>query len=494
MWMSPQGFDDDWMEEWYGILRQEPAWLTGVVFGPWVRDNLPDLRRKVPKRYAMRFYPDITHSLHSQYPVPDWDVVFARTAGREGINPRPLDQAAVFRLLQPHAETGFLTYSEGCNDDVNKFVWSALGWDPEADMTTILREYSRYFIGDEFADDFAQGILALERNWRGPLLANEEVFTTLQQFQAMERAAPPHVLANWRFQQALYRAYYDGYNRARLLYETALEEEAMDVLRRAPRSGSLAAMTQAEGVLERAVSRPVASEWRARVFEMAEALYQSIRMQLSVPRYKAIGLRRGANLDSIDVPLNNRKWLLHRFGQLRTFSDEGERLRGIKEILSWTDPGPGGYYDDLGNLSLQPHLVRGPGFAKDPASLVSSLVGFTLQGPDEPWRTSWWQHAETLNNTPLEMRYTGLDRSAEYRVRVVYALENTVHPIRLVADEQFEIHPFRKKDVPPKPVEFDIPKQATEDGSLVLKWYRKPGLGGSGRGCQVAEVWLIKKQ
>lgn len=188
MWMSPQGFDDRWMEEWYGILPQEPAWLTGVVFGPWVRDNLPELRRKVPKRYAMRFYPDITHSLHSQYPVPDWDVVFARTAGREGINPRPFDQAAVFRLLQPHAETGFLTYSEGCNDDVNKFVWSALGWDPEADVTTILREYSRYFIGDEFADDFAQGLFALERNWRGPLLANEEVFTTLQQFQA--RSAP----------------------------------------------------------------------------------------------------------------------------------------------------------------------------------------------------------------------------------------------------------------------------------------------------------------
>jgi hypothetical protein len=25
-----------------------------------------------------------------------------------------------------------------------------------------------------------------------------------------------------------------------------------------------------------------------------------------------------------------------------------------------------------------------------------------------------------------------------------------------------------------------------------LSWYRTPGLGGNGRGCQVAEVWLIK--
>ena len=29
-------------------------------------------------------------------------------------------------------------------------------------------------------------------------------------------------------------------------------------------------------------------------------------MQLSVPRYKAIDVDRGANLDTVDVPLNNR--------------------------------------------------------------------------------------------------------------------------------------------------------------------------------------------
>ena len=46
--------------------------------------------------------------------------------------------------------------------------------------------------------------------------------------------------------------------------------------------------------------------------ELAEALYQSIRMQLSVERYKAISVGRGANLDTIDVPLNNRRWLKQR--------------------------------------------------------------------------------------------------------------------------------------------------------------------------------------
>ena len=35
-----------------------------------------------------------------QYPVPDWDLAFALTEGREAINPRPLDQAAIFRTYR----------------------------------------------------------------------------------------------------------------------------------------------------------------------------------------------------------------------------------------------------------------------------------------------------------------------------------------------------------------------------------------------------------
>ena len=53
----------------------------------------------------------------------------------------------------------------------------------------ILREYSRYYIGERYTDGFAQGLLALERNWQGPLLCNAGVMTTVKQFQTMEAAA-----------------------------------------------------------------------------------------------------------------------------------------------------------------------------------------------------------------------------------------------------------------------------------------------------------------
>src|ERR1035437_6250209 len=306
MWVSPQSFDQSWLDEFIDILkREQPSWLSGVVFGQQVRISLPRLRELVPAKYPIRHYPDITHSRQCQYPVADWDVAYALTEARECINPRPEAEAAIFRKTQPFT-VGFLSYSEGCNDDVNKFIWSGLGWDPEARVVDILRQYSRYFIGERYADDFAQGLLVLERNWEGPLLANDRVDCTLTQFQALERGASPADLKNWRFQQALFRAYYDAYVRHRLIYETDLEMQAMACLRRAPEVGVSGAISDAAKILDRAPREHLNEDWRRRIFQLAEALFQSIGMQLSVERYQAIAVDRGASLDTLDYPLNNR--------------------------------------------------------------------------------------------------------------------------------------------------------------------------------------------
>ena len=62
-----------------------------------------------------------------------------------------------------------------------------------------------------------------------------------------------------------------------------------------------------------------------------------------------------------------------------------------------------------------------------------------------------------------------------------------------LANDKVEVHPFIRKELPPRPVEFDVPKDATRAGALRLTWYQEPGRGGNGRGCQVSEVWLIRK-
>ena len=335
IWVSPQnlGDNDDWLEPFFEIVRKEqPAWLDGLVFGPAVEISLPEMRKRTPARYPIRNYPDITHSMKCQYSVPEWDEAYRRTEGREPINPRPHACAKIYYDTQPHT-TGFISYSEGCNDDVNKVVWNCLGWDPEMKVEAILQEYARYFLSPKFEERFAEGLAGLEKNWESPLLKNESVPKTLNLFRELENEATPQDKLNWRFQQALYRAYYDAYVQTRLASENDRERRAMETLKSAPQIGALASLDQAEAILARVETEKAASALRARVFELGEALFQSIRMQLSAPKYQAKELSRGANLDAIDTPLNNRLQLENKFRDIRKLATEKEQLAAIAEAL-----------------------------------------------------------------------------------------------------------------------------------------------------------------
>jgi hypothetical protein len=514
MWVSPQGFSADWMKEFIDIIGQEhtQSWLDGVVFGPQSRLSVEEFRHAVPEHYPIRFYPDITHSVSCQYPVPDWDIAFALTEGREVINPRPEDEANILRRGLPPT-IGFITYSEGCNDDVNKFVWSALGWDPEQPVITALREFSRYFIGAQQEDGFAQGLLNLERNWRGSLATSEQVEITMQAFREMESDASPTMLENWRWQQALYRTYYDAYVRRRLLEETGQFNRALDVLSRVTELGwsSLpldigqapspapanqldpgTLIDEALNILAESSRDPEAQVLRSRVTELGYALLVSIRMQLSVERYQGEAVVRGANLDTLDSPLTDAPWLRQQLLKIKAITGPDKQVQAVRELINRTNPGPGGFYDELGNIANRPHLLLGEGWVKDPDFRHTPQIGFSY--PDR-WGAAVpmaWKHwAEPLYDAPLEMRYEGLDPQRDYRVRVVYSGSGNRFKIRLAANGNLEIHPYIERAWPPAPQEFAIPRSATASGTLKLSWTREPGLGGNGIGCQVAEVWLF---
>lgn len=302
----------------------------------------------------------------------------------------------------------------------------------------------------------------------------------------MERIASPTDLRNWRFQQMLYRAYYDAFLRDRLIAETAQQTKAYEILRQAKRIGAAASLDQAQSHLSQAVLEPTSEDRRTRINELAEALFQSIHMQLDSARY--LGQRgRGTTQDTLDLPLNDRLWLQPQFDSIRQLGSERERVAAIDAILNRTDPGPGGFYDDLGDPSNQPHLVRGVGFENDPDyrnSVWMGCDGFRLD-----WPHAWITFAMSMYDAPLTMHYQGLNPRASYRVRVTYA-QDRQSQIRLEADGH-EIHPLIVKPDVTQPVEFDIPAGLTVDGELTLNWYREAGRGGNGRGCQVREVWLM---
>jgi hypothetical protein len=477
LWVSPQGMDDEWLEQFYTVLRSRPRWLAGVVHGPWVRVPMREFREAVPASIPIRLYPDITHTLRCQFPLTDWDPALALTNSREPINPMPRWQAGLFRDYAP-GSNGFVSYSDGANDDVNKVIWTALAWDPDVPPEAIVRDFARYFTG---VDAFADGLLALEKNWHGPLAENVGVESTLRQFQAMEQAAGPRLRRNWRFQQAIYRAYFDAYVRRRLQYEMELEAEARAALRRMD-GGALPAMASSERILLRAETERAAPDLRARIFALAEGLFQSIGTQLSVAAYGGSGWERGVTLDRVDTPLNNREWLIEQFAAIRGLTDEAARRQAILALLDREEPGPGGYYDDLGNPSRQPHFVPDGGLHQQ---------GFWELRPGP---LAWKSHANSWRGRPVRLRYNGLDPAAAYKVRVVYGGEDVLpqQGIRLRANGGIVVHPYLPKPMPVRPVEFEIPREATRGGELLLEWDRAEPPSGRLRGAQVSEVWLIR--
>ena len=173
IWVSPQVFrpSQKWYDAFYKEVNREYPWFGGVVFGPWVKEPIQKVRQLVNKGIPIRRYPDITHSLSCQYPVPHWDLAYAITLGRECYNPRPTQEKHIQNVFAKYAN-GSISYSEGINDDVNKFVWSGQDWDPTTPVMETLRDFARLFIGPDYTETFAQGIIALENNLKGPLLAN----------------------------------------------------------------------------------------------------------------------------------------------------------------------------------------------------------------------------------------------------------------------------------------------------------------------------------
>ena len=233
----------------------------------------------------------------------------------------------------------------------------------------------------------------------------------------------------------------------------------------------------------------MAADLRSRVFALAEALFQTIRMQLSVPLYKAISVGRGATLDTIDAPLNNRAWLEQKFAAIRKLPSEPARIAELDAIVNWTNPGPGGFYDDLGDPCQRPHLVTGSAYDTDPAGLHGARTGFD----QEPaWRRSWCRHGACSTTSPCGCD-TGLDQmrltSCAWSTPATCSRRGSSSS----AGDSIEVHPFLLKPRDMKSLEFDLPREATRTSELNLSWHAEPGRGGNGRGCQVSEVWLIKK-
>ena len=483
IWLSMQGFEKeavDYVYEW--INEHKPTWLGGLAAGP-SSPPLPETRARLPKQYGLRDYPDITHTVRCQYPVAWWDPNFALTLGRESCNPRPAFYKAILDNFGGYTD-GFITYSDGVHDDVNKTIWSALGWSPDAQPRAILLEYTRCFFGANVAEEAADGILALEKNWEGGIAENGGIQATLELWQKLE-AKTPELRDNWRWQLCLLRAYYDAYIRQRLINETALERAANEALATAPSRGTHTAMDAALAILKRAESQPIKLDWRKRIEDLCADLFKSIKLQTSVAKYHASGAERGAVLDFVDHPLNNWGWLEAEFTRIGKLPAEPERLQQLELIRTWENPGPGSFYDAVGDIAKSPHTIRGEGVNTDPMMERNPNPGYWMSDESKsPRRLSW----HTTADWPIGLQYHGLDPAAKYRVRL-----SGYGQMKLRMNGQLGTPSVPRIEIG-ELMEFPVPAELIKEGRLKLTFDKLPDEATLNwrKQSRVSEVWLLK--
>lgn len=480
VWLSLQGFNAAKEEAVYRYIEQKrPSWLGGLVAGP-SSPPAERSRQRLPREYGLRLYPDLTHNKISQYQVPSWDQAFALTLGREAINPRPAEFARIHNRFAGLSD-GFISYSDGVHDDVNKNVFSALAWDPARSVRDVLIDYARLHFSSALAPEIADGILALERNWRGPLADNGGVEGTLLAWQKLEQKAP-QLETNWRWQMNLLRASYDAFVRHRLLAERKLESEANARLLDT-RKNAGQAMAAARMILGQATSRQASPELRARIVELCEKLFQSIGLQTSVEKYQASGAERGAVLDFVDYPLNNRWWLEDEFTKVAAMKTEEEKQQRLLALGNWEKPGPGSFYDDVGHEGRSPHAEGD--LEQEPGSFRGTEPTFWwwdqgLSRARLSWQSTIW---------PRRMVYEGLAPGANYMVKTQGYGQN------LLRIDGKPVRPLVEGRLMGEFYEFAVPVEALQDGQLELTWEvpKDEGTLNWRQKSRLAEVWLLRK-
>ncbi|MCB0684872.1 MAG: hypothetical protein KDC53_00050 [Saprospiraceae bacterium] len=497
IWISPQVFRPTaaWFEVFYREINKKPDWLGGVVFGPWVEVPLEVLRGKINKDIPIRRYPDITHSLSAQYPFSKWDLSFAITLGRECINPRPVDEKQIHNVLARYAN-GSISYSEGTNDDLNKFVWSAQDWNPSTPVIETLRDYSRLFIDPLHYEAFAQGFLSIEKNTRGPLASNTEIESCLKQWQALEKVTTPEVKEKFRFQMGLIRAYFDAYQYYRYYSEKERENRVKNLLSAASETTVTDDLQRAISELKKPINHP-ASYLKERCFNLADDLFESIGAQLTVEKHHAMK-GRGNFIDQIDLPLTDAPFYLDQLGYIEELTSSNAKINALEKLLNRDNPGAGGFYNNLGDQVSWARVILHDSLVNDPGNLRTPRVSFGVGMIGEEWvheitpqgfrgqatPLAWMNQITTLYNTPLEIRYDQLNPKQRYKLRVAYT--GRFRSKQKLAIDGVLIHDYLQTGLEPI-YEFIIPEETYQDGKIELKWTCPEGE----RGTQVSEIWII---
>ncbi len=411
MWPSAQAPHSmpDWGDVFISEMEKQPCEIDGVITGPNRAFPLDVLRRKLPARYPIRLYPDLTHNVRCEYPVhadrDDWHYALSAVLSRESINPRPREYRLIHRLTRPYV-VGSVSYSEGVNDDVNKMVWADMDFDPACDLRTTLLDYARAFIWQAPAEPIADAILALEADWVGDPAENPHIESTLSMLDALVSDRPA-LTENWRFCQLLFRACCDAYVRRRRLFDLALLRQTRVLLRQNETD-------QAEELLRSAYPHDII-QLRDRIFSLAQKLFDLIGMQMDVSHFGASHWERGATLETIDLPVTDKDYFLNRLAFMRTL-DAPEQPVFLRGLLERDRAVRDGYF-----FSFAEHGLGVLGESQTP----DFYMDFQGDRPDVNDGSIPMSQLKLFDHFSFRCKLGGFQSGRDYKLRVTYSSRKT---------------------------------------------------------------------
>ncbi len=500
----------EWLWAWgYGPGSDATTWQPGhrqthrmdlfryPGFGPF--DLYPrEILHQLPPRHQLVYYNEITHWRYAQhafiqmYPRADREGELPpRTSGHFIYERRP-DQSLtmvydrltfyawprfyhrVFNDLMRYS-VGDITHSSGHHDHFNQWMWQRLLWAPRTPVEDVVDEYCLTWFGPEAARLMAPAIFQLEENLEEdpekPLIEKEGIgrYYALVK-QAGWQIPEIDLRDNWLWREYMQKAALDQYTQLAVRQQTLLQQEIEERIAKGLERGdasqaideSLAALDALAESEEMAGLR----EEAGRLGEESDALF---------------GVRNEGyfNLEHDFIGLG---WLRRQLERAKQ-AEGPERAELLQMIVDYENPGPGGFYDNLGTFNPAPNVANGY-----PYDHGQPYVPMMLSEGNRPSQRS--MHFTQDEAEGVALHYENLDPAAQYRVRFTfvrpwyqsrYAMRMNQKSQTILADD---IVLAQNQELPEQMSDFftyDIPAEATADGKLDIKLRKAKGVAEGSR-------------
>jgi hypothetical protein len=401
IFITNQKFDNDDDIAIFKYLQEKPrTWLRAFCYGPgsdattWQpghrQHHRMDLFRypgfgpyslypqeilhQLPPQQDLVFFNEITHWRYAQhafiqaYPRPDKDgnhpphwshEIYERMPDR--FITQVYDRLTFFAWPRYYYRVfgdtvrygiGDVTHSSGTHDHFNQWMWQRLLWNPRQTVEAVVDEYARTWFGREAAPLMAEAIFLMEEylqeDPQKPLPEKESVD---RYYDLVKEAGEkmPAVLRdkNWLWREYMQKACVDKHTKLAVTQQRALEKRLQEHAAKALESGDFdAAAEEALPWFREYAPTPEMQALRdegLRLGEESNALFGVRSEGLFNLHHDFIGLG----------------WYRRQLERVLEAATPEEKRELMLMIADYTNPGPGGYYDDCGTYENAPHLVFG---------------------------------------------------------------------------------------------------------------------------------------